>query len=437
TRDYLPRADAAVFLLSADPPLTEEEQQFLGVIHPIIPHLFFVLNKKDYLDDAGLHRVRQFNEKALESITGHPTKLAPISSLHGLREKLHHGNGQDFHSGFSEFESVLQNFLVHRRGKVLLLSNMDRLLRLTGEWENLVAMEMKARAMTIEQLTSNLEKFTEYIDRIKNKSGHLADLAEGIKRRMLEEYDRQAQEFLTKNEPALRRKFANFVEAQKDSPNHRLQKEAARRVDAYILDTFEPFRLRIQVEIKKKYIGEIEFLNREVTRILKELYDYSASLFHLSRTLRAGRDFWKYESEFTYRTWEVETTLDLLQNAVLSYLPRFIFSRILKRSGRRQITGKLGRQCGRLRADLFYGIQENNRQFVYKFTQVLDQIEEGIRKMMNQHIEDKQREESMQRQTFHEQEMQLEQLDVLRQEVEAMKLHWQNGMSLNPSLGEL
>ena len=52
TLDFLQQCDAALFLVSADPPITEVELEFLRLVKEKVPRLFFVLNKIDYLDET-------------------------------------------------------------------------------------------------------------------------------------------------------------------------------------------------------------------------------------------------------------------------------------------------------------------------------------------------------------------------------------------------
>jgi predicted GTPase len=49
TIQFLPQCDAAVFLISSDPPITETEVEFLKIARSKIPRLFFIVNKSDYL----------------------------------------------------------------------------------------------------------------------------------------------------------------------------------------------------------------------------------------------------------------------------------------------------------------------------------------------------------------------------------------------------
>ena len=50
TVNFLPQCDAALFVVSADPPITEVEVEFLKLAHRKLARLFFILNKVDYLD---------------------------------------------------------------------------------------------------------------------------------------------------------------------------------------------------------------------------------------------------------------------------------------------------------------------------------------------------------------------------------------------------
>jgi ribosome biogenesis GTPase A len=60
TLDFLQQCDAALFLVSADPPITEVELEFLQQVREKVPRLFFVLNKIDYLDGEELEEALSF-----------------------------------------------------------------------------------------------------------------------------------------------------------------------------------------------------------------------------------------------------------------------------------------------------------------------------------------------------------------------------------------
>lgn len=65
TLDFLQQCDAALFLISADPPITEMELEFLRRVREKVPRLFFVLNKIDYLDDRERKQALDFYKRVL------------------------------------------------------------------------------------------------------------------------------------------------------------------------------------------------------------------------------------------------------------------------------------------------------------------------------------------------------------------------------------
>ncbi|MBC7343115.1 MAG: dynamin family protein [Clostridia bacterium] len=65
TLNFLPQCDAALFLVSADPPITEMEIEFLRAVRSQVAHLFFVLNKVDYLDREEIAALSHFLKRVL------------------------------------------------------------------------------------------------------------------------------------------------------------------------------------------------------------------------------------------------------------------------------------------------------------------------------------------------------------------------------------
>ncbi|TGC07422.1 hypothetical protein CUN85_11510 [Methanolobus halotolerans] len=63
TMGFLPQSDAALFLVSVDPPITEVELAFLKDIKSRVSKLFFALNKVDYLTKTELVEALTFTKR--------------------------------------------------------------------------------------------------------------------------------------------------------------------------------------------------------------------------------------------------------------------------------------------------------------------------------------------------------------------------------------
>lgn len=86
TVNFLPQCDAALFVVSADPPITEVEVEFLKLAHHKLARLFFVLNKVDHLDASECRTAVAFLQQVLCDQVGFssPPPIHCVSARQGL-----------------------------------------------------------------------------------------------------------------------------------------------------------------------------------------------------------------------------------------------------------------------------------------------------------------------------------------------------------------
>ena len=81
TLKYLNQCDAALFLVSADPPITEVEVAFLQTIRKAVTKVFFVLNKVDYLSVDEQETALAFFQAVLRERADITGLTQPVSCL--------------------------------------------------------------------------------------------------------------------------------------------------------------------------------------------------------------------------------------------------------------------------------------------------------------------------------------------------------------------
>ncbi len=79
TDAYLPSLDAAVLVVSADPPISKAERAFLERVVEHAVRLFVVLNKADYLAPGELERIVAFTERVVQEVA--PDWPGPVYTL--------------------------------------------------------------------------------------------------------------------------------------------------------------------------------------------------------------------------------------------------------------------------------------------------------------------------------------------------------------------
>jgi GTP-binding protein EngB required for normal cell division len=114
TYGYLPRADAAVFLLDATQILTASERQFLEehILRSTRDRLLFVVAKADLLSEAELAETLAFARKHLAAIVPEPA-IYPVSAKRALA-------GDRAGSGLDAFVAALGATVAHERRRLLL-----------------------------------------------------------------------------------------------------------------------------------------------------------------------------------------------------------------------------------------------------------------------------------------------------------------------------
>ncbi len=427
TNEYLPQADAAIFLFSADPPLTELEQKFIQMFLPLIPGVFYVLNKKDYLEPEALRRVTEFNRRIIRRLTENDqVELFQISALQGLRAKQKNDSQLLENSGIKHLQTELEKFIIENQGRLTLLSNADRLERITKEISNLLQLERRAQSLSVEQLQSNLEQFQRFMDRIGQNEKHISFLLEGVAARQMEAFDEAVGAFTDVTVAAIGKAVFATIAENAAKRNAALAREVEDKINDLVVEHFEPFRLQQEKRVKEQYERELQEINGTVTEIVNKIYTFSADIFELKDTSASPQESWRYQSHFHYRTDETQKTLDILENNMLTLLPRPLFMARQKKKTPQLAQKKLQRQCGRLRADMLYRLKDNNRQFVFEFNQALARIRQGIELLIERNLSTKSRSEEHLSKLVAEQERWLQVLDGCLQEIRQIKAGWQN-----------
>lgn len=141
--EYLPRADALIWVLSAEMALSQSELEFLDTLAKERPleHVFFLWNRYDAVADSPKEReaLRRRSEELLEPRLAVRDRIFCVSARDALVARRADDAERLERSGLPAFERALEQFLAVERGRV----------KLAGP---LRTAEIAARALAIENL---------------------------------------------------------------------------------------------------------------------------------------------------------------------------------------------------------------------------------------------------------------------------------------------
>jgi GTP-binding protein EngB required for normal cell division len=155
TYGYLPRADAAVFLLDATQILTASERQFLEerILRSTRDRLIFVVAKADLLDEAELAETLRFARQHLGAIVPEPA-IFPVSAKKALA-------GDRAGSGLDPFVAALGATVAHERRRLLLDNALADATRLSAFIRQGLAIHRRSLELPVGELQDRIARAQE------------------------------------------------------------------------------------------------------------------------------------------------------------------------------------------------------------------------------------------------------------------------------------
>ena len=237
----LPDCDAAFFVVSADPPITEAELDYLRRVKVKVPRVFFVLNKADYLHADDRRTAVDFLQRVLtdEAIADGDARIFLISARNALAAKRA-GDKKAFESsGLAVLRDHILGLLGQEKARWLedaVQSKADDILKLAA-----ADLGLRARVlnMPIEELGAKSAAFQDALTSIEEQRRITRDLLAGERRRLRDALESRIED-LRKQIGA---KLARAIEVALGTPDPKRWEEQGRRgVSAAMEKEFEAAR---------------------------------------------------------------------------------------------------------------------------------------------------------------------------------------------------
>jgi GTP-binding protein EngB required for normal cell division len=281
TLNFLQQCDAALFLVSADPPITEVELEFLRHVRQKVPRLFFVLNKIDYLQAGELEEALSFYQRVLAEEAGWKAEFPVfcVSARKGLEARAAADPGQWAASGMAQLESFLVEFLAREKFSAL----MDAVSRRALDFLEAVLMEagiaLQALQLPQHELEQKIIVFEKSLTRAASERRLIEDVLAGDKKRvalLVEEHARdlqqQAGQFLKDimNRGAVSLNFGKFTKAG-------IQQAWAEAIPEF----FEQQREALNERVKERLLECLAPHEQRLSDLVETLRHTAADLFQV------------------------------------------------------------------------------------------------------------------------------------------------------------
>ncbi|AIS52907.1 dynamin family [Thermoanaerobacter kivui] len=416
---YINKADAVIFLLSVDPPISELEKEFLSKISENINKIFFVLNKIDYVNEMELNEIINFNENIVREITKNDDiSIYPISAKLALEGKVSKDNNAIKKSGTKKLENDLQNFLIKEKEKVLLENYAKNIERIISMCQTFFESSIKLKQIPLERLESNIKSFENFIKEVEKSKKEISLLFQGDMKNILQNFDKKMEEYKQFISVRVSEKIKEYYHSIRDFSRIKQKKELEKYLERAIIEEFEKLKGYIERDIEEQYgkalsnyLLRLNAVIDKVKTVANELCGINLEYFKSAGGITA-------ESKFTYKIGYDVGALEIDPVYFTYFLPKKFAGKIILKRILDRVDIDVDRNIGRIRYDLLTRIEESFNEFEkdmnFKLQMMYDTVKELLAKSINDYKLDK---DSFEREKAYYQTL-LKDIEKIREELD-------------------
>jgi GTPase SAR1 family protein len=376
---YLPKADAALFLLSVDQPVSKAELEFLKDVKAYSHRIFFLQNKADYVNPEDLSESISFSKGIIEEALGGQIKIYPLSARLALEGKLS-GIREALEKSFlPEFETMLNEFLMEEKGKVLLLSVTNNLFRLLAQAQFNIELQMKSLLTPLQELKEKIKIFEKKKTEILAEKEDFYLLLDGAVKNIIQKV---LEEDLTAFRQSLSLKGTNSIENSYRENSNRSLKELRNHLEKGIItevkEAFIPWRVMEDEKVAKAFEAVCRRFIARIDESVDALLHFSAELFAVPLDIVKAESLWSTKSRFYYRFEEQPGGIEIVTSSLTMLLPKIIGEKIVIKKMKEYLNRVIDLHAARIGNDFEQKLEKSKLDFRWEMFQRIEATLDGI-----------------------------------------------------------
>ena len=275
----LPQCDAALFLVSPDPPITAVELEYLREICQRLPRTFFLLNKVDFLTDKELKDSVRFLADQLSPLLVAPPQILPISARTALQARLAADKLGWKKSGMEQVEHNLIDFFAREKQSIFLASLQRRCRDQLEHIRMQLQLSLNSLLLPEAELQKRLASFRQALPDVERERIAADDLLKGDLKRL----EAALQQEIEKLRAAAREKILSQLEVQiQTQPDiEDLERQARVTLSAEIPRFFAPEMRRLTDHIQEQATALLKIHQERSNRLIGQVRQIAAELFDI------------------------------------------------------------------------------------------------------------------------------------------------------------
>jgi GTP-binding protein EngB required for normal cell division len=354
--------DAAIFVLTADPPVSASERELMARVSGLSVTMFVVLNKADYLAGYGtagggeFAEALEFTVRVASEAAGQPVRVYPLSARAAL-------TGGD--PGFTAFATDFAGYLHQGGAADLRLSVAGHARRMAESLRDEAVLSRHAAQMRIGSAAGRVEEFAARLAVVGTRRQDAVDLAQAESARLLADLNAAAERAARASAASTGRKLEALLMGDLASATAAdIQATGRARLGELAVEAAEEWRQRQAEHIEQALARLDERLMDDLRAELDAVREAAAELLGLTLSVPGPGQRLAPDLRFFYLTAEQAGQTELLAGVMRTRLPGEAGRRLARAYLHREAASLVPQQIGRARADLQYRLAEATRKLV-------------------------------------------------------------------------
>jgi GTP-binding protein EngB required for normal cell division len=361
-RRMLSEVDAAILVLSPDPPVSRAELEFVREAQAFASKLFVVINKVDLLPEDARSTLVEYTRRVLRERSGlDPPRIYVVSARDALRVRL----GQLLHDadevGWADLVADLNRFLGPDRHVSVREVDARHVALYAGRLRAIAELNLKSLAMSehaFERASRAVERLIEGFPDERRAADALLDGEVGA---MLAGVDRQLANFRERERGPLVEELGAFLRSVRAVGAASLVRQYDQRFREALSPRVAELREALERHVHAQLETAFRRYERRIAALLESIDRAAASSFEVDLVpvavtvpLAGSAAYYPHVSGLYDGTFAGQTSL---------LLPALFVRGRIRRGLDRSVSDELDAQSGRLRTDLIDRTLTSVRQF--------------------------------------------------------------------------
>lgn len=372
TLGFVERIDAALFILSADLPISKTEVEFLTKLRSTVPKIIFVLNKTDLVKNKETERIISFNKTVLKKTLGNDSvNIIPVSAKLAIDGNQNNHEELLTKSGLNNLLDEIEKMLAVNKHDVIAASANNQFNSLHHKTETLLNIQLNALLTPIEELNKNYEKFLNSLEIMKKDKGDFEILINGKVKQLQEYVTVTLYEFAG----TLYENFCREVDENTSEFYNKLKSSGVNPVYNEYFDrieqSYEPLKLKLETEIVDRFHNILIEYSQGSNRFVNELVKNFSSISLFEFTELVEKFDLKIITVF-YFLFDKSYNPFYLSNSMLRNISIPLFYKKILERMKESFKRNIDMSTGRINYDINYKIQESFKKFTFDFSNKIE-----------------------------------------------------------------